>query len=85
MMVSIKQALFTGWNFMRFLRLAFGIFFIVQGIQSHDNLTGFVGAFFLLTAVTNVGCCGGGNCNVSTTGKTLRDTDEIEYEEIGNK
>lgn len=84
-MVSIKQTLFTGWNFMRFLRLAFGIFFIVQGIQSHDNLTGVVGAFFLITAVTNVGCCGAGSCNVSTSDKNLTDKEEIEYEEIGNK
>lgn len=61
---------------MRFLRLGFGIFFL-QAIQTHDTLTGVVGAFFLFTAVTNTGCCGGGSCAVPT-----RTLDSTEAEKI---
>ena len=61
-METIQQTLFTGWHFMRWLRLAFGMFFIIQGIQIHDALLGVVGSFFLFTALTNTGCCGAGGC-----------------------
>ena len=78
-MFTIKKTLFTGWNFMRFLRLGFGIFFLFQAIQTHDTLTGVVGAFFLFTAVTNTGCCGGGSCAVPT-----RPLDSTEFSEAKN-
>jgi hypothetical protein len=52
------RALFTGWHLMRWLRLAFGIFFLVQAFMVNDLLIGLAGAFFLFTSITNVGCCG---------------------------
>lgn len=55
-MQTIRQALFTGWHLMRLIRLVFGIFFLVQAIQMHDFLVGIIAAFFLITALTNVGC-----------------------------
>lgn len=84
-METIKQTLFTGWNFMRWLRLAFGIFFTIQGIQSSDTLMGVVGAFFLLTAVTNTGCCGAGGCAVPIRKDSTDKPEEITFEEIKNK
>ncbi len=84
-METIKQTLFTGWSFMRWLRLVFGIFFTIQGIQSSDSLMGVVGAFFLLTAVTNTGCCGARGC-ATPVNKSSHDKDEeISFEEIENK
>ncbi len=65
-METIKQTLFTGWHFMRWLRLAFGILFIFQAIDIHDSLMGILGGFFLFTAVTNTGCCGAGGCSIPT-------------------
>ena len=37
-MQTIKQTLFSGWHFMRWLRLIVGIIFIVQAVQVHDSL-----------------------------------------------
>ena len=34
----IKQTLFTGWNTMRWIRLALGIFIAIQAIQMHDTI-----------------------------------------------
>ena len=84
-MFSIKETLFTGWNFMRFLRLGFGIFFVVQAIQTHDTLTGGVGAFFLFTAVTNTGGCGGGSCAAPVNKSNSTEIEEISYEEVTSK
>ncbi|MEO6814252.1 MAG: hypothetical protein ABI172_10005 [Ginsengibacter sp.] len=84
-METIKQTLLSGWNFMRFLRLGFGIFFIVQGIQTHDTLIGLAGAFFLFTAVTNTGCCGAGRCASPVQKDATGEPEEITFEEIENK
>jgi hypothetical protein len=83
-METIKQTLFTGWSFMRWLRLVFGIFFIIQGIQSSDTLVGVVGVFFLLTAVTNTGCCGAGGCAIPKQDESVGEPEEITFEEIKN-
>ena len=84
-METIKQTLFTGWHLMRWVRLVFGIFFTIQGIQSSDTLMGVVGAFFLVTAITNTGCCGAGSCAAPTRKATRESTEEISYEEIKRK
>ena len=84
-MKTIKQTLFTGWHFMRWLRLAFGIFFIIQGIQMHSTLIGVAGAFFLFTAVTNTGCCGAGGCATRLQKDSKGEPEVITFEEIKNK
>jgi hypothetical protein len=84
-MGTIKQRLFTGWSFMRWLRLVFGIFFTIYGIQSSDALMGVVGTFFLLTAVTNTGCSGAGGCAMPIQKNSTNKPEEITFEEIKNK
>lgn len=84
-METIKQTLFTNWHFMRWLRLGFGIIFMVQAIQMHDMLIGAVAGFFLITSLTNTGCCGAGNCSVPTQKNTKDGVEEITYEEVNNK
>lgn len=84
-METIKQTLFSGWNFMRLIRLGFGIFFAVQAFQTHDTLVGFVAAFFLLTSLVNVGCCGSNRCYTAVNKSRKDKTDkpeEISFEEI---
>ncbi len=81
-METIKQKLFTGWHFMRWFRLVFGIFFIIQFIQMHDSFMGLAGAFFLLTALTNTGCCGAGQCAVPNKSEQQNEVEEIPFEEI---
>ncbi|HTL80406.1 MAG TPA: hypothetical protein VL651_01810 [Bacteroidia bacterium] len=65
----IRQRLFTGWHFMRWIRLGFGLLLTIQTIQTHDMLSGFVAAFFLLQALTNTGCCGVNGCALPGDGK----------------
>ncbi len=84
-METIKQTLFTNWHFMRWLRLAFGIIFIVQAIQMHDMMVGAIAGFFLVTAITNTGCCGARGCATPSRETTEESTDEISYQEINNK
>jgi hypothetical protein len=81
----IKQTLFTGWHFMRWLRLGLGIFIAIQAIQNHDLLSGFIAAFFLFQAVANVGCCGAGSCAVPVTKKNQDKIEKIEFEEVKTK
>lgn len=60
----IRQLIFSGWNFMRWLRLIFALTFITAGIMQHDTMIGLFGAFFLYQAVFNVGCCGNSACGI---------------------
>ena len=83
-METIKQTLFTGWHLMRWLRLVFGIIFLVQAIQMHDMLVGAIAGFFLVTAITNTGCCGARSCAAPTRKSAEKSTEEISYEEIKN-
>lgn len=63
----IKQTLFTGWHFMRWLRLGLGIFIAIQAIQTQDTLSVFIASFFLFQAVTNTGCCRASGCALPIT------------------
>ena len=81
-MENIKQALFSNWHFMRWLRLGFGIFIAVQAVQSHDAIFGLIASFFLFQAVTNTGCCGAGGCNIPETSRNTPIQNEIESEEL---
>jgi hypothetical protein len=80
-METIKQTLSTGWNFMRWLRLVFGIFFTIQGIQSSDRLMGVVGAFFLITALTNTSCGGSGACAIKNVPDNSKKNEESDLKE----
>jgi len=82
---TIRQTLFTGWNFMRWLRLAFGVIFMVQAIQMHDALIGLIAGFFLITAISNIGCCGAGRCAAPRQQAMKDEIEEITFEEIKNK
>lgn len=82
-MDSIKQTLLSNWNFMRWFRLAAGIFIGIQAITHHDTLFGFLAAFFLFQAITNTGCCGARGCSVPST-NTSREASvqDAEFEEV---
>ncbi len=85
MMEKIKQTLFTGWHVARWIRLAFGIFFMIQAIQMQDGFMGLAGAFFLFTAATNTGCCGAGGCATPIQKHKKEDIENITFEEIKNQ
>lgn len=83
-METIKETLFSSWNFMRWLRLALGIIAGIQAIQFHDTLLGFLSVFLLFQSLTNTGCCGAGGCAVPRSPK-IEKHQEIEFEEIKDK
>jgi hypothetical protein len=81
-MQTLKQILFTGWNFIRWLRLIAGVVIAVQGIQLHDAVLGFIGGLFALQALTNTGCCGIGGCAVPARKSPVRDAEDAVFEEV---
>jgi hypothetical protein len=81
-METIKEKLFTGWHFMRWLRLVLGVVFMVQAIQMHDTVIGVIAGFFLVTAISNIGCCGAASCATPKRNEKENSTEEISYEEI---
>ncbi len=64
MMNTIRQQLFTGWHFMRWLRLGMGILIIVQAVEIKNAFIGIIGAFFFLQSITGSGCCGANGCTL---------------------
>jgi hypothetical protein len=78
----IKETLFTGWNFMRFLRLGLAIFIGQQAVQFHDILSGVIAAVFLIQALTNTGCCGSTGCSTNTNYTTKNTIQDVEFEEV---
>ena len=81
-MQAFKQILFTGWNFMRWLRLILGIIIAAQGIKLHDAVSGFIGEFFLFQALSNTGCCGMGACSVPLNTRKTDAAEDTAFEEI---
>ncbi|WP_282637403.1 hypothetical protein [Sphingobacterium thalpophilum] len=69
------------WNLMRVLRLALGIFIIVQGIMQKEWLLLGLGSLFSLMPLMNAGCCGVSGCNTPISRRTKK-LGERTYEEI---
>ena len=80
-METIKETLFSNWNFMRWLRLALGIVAGIQAIGFHDTLLGILSVFLLFQSLTNTGCCGSGGCAVPRS-KAVEKDQRIEFEEV---
>ena len=77
----MKEAIFTNWNIMRFLRLTIGIAIIIQAIIAKDFMFGFIGLLFSGMALFNIGCCGAGGCYTPTK-EQAENKKEISYEEV---
>ncbi|UOU97216.1 hypothetical protein MUU74_12010 [Chryseobacterium daecheongense] len=75
------QNIIKNWNFVRLLRLAMGIFLLVEAIKSGMWFLVVVGAIFVAMPLLNIGCCAAGNCSVPTR-NSKNANDEVEYEEI---
>ncbi len=75
------QNIFKNWNFVRILRLAMGIFLVVEAVKSGMWLLVFVGVVFIAMPLLNIGCCATGDCSVPTR-KSKNNRDEVQYEEI---
>ncbi|WP_396166828.1 hypothetical protein [Flavobacterium sp.] len=59
----MKNILFTNWNIMRIIRLAFAIILFVQAAQKFEWYLVIFGLFFLIQALFNFGC-GANGCAI---------------------
>lgn len=71
----------SNWNFMRVLRLALGIYIIVQGFVDKQWLFVALGGLFSLVPLLNIGCCGASGCNTPVR-KSNKKLEDISYEEV---
>lgn len=76
------QRIFSGWNFMRFLRLGIGIYFAVQTVATLEMFSGFIAVFFLYQAISNTGCCGTSGCAVPNAKNNVDTPEEVELIEV---
>lgn len=79
------QTLLSDWNFMRFVRLALGVYIGIQAYQTQSILSAILAAFLLYQVITNTGCCGANGCAVPLKEKNNDTVQDVEYEEITTK
>ncbi|MGB4401013.1 MAG: hypothetical protein WBJ10_16695 [Daejeonella sp.] len=84
-METIKNTILTGWNLMRWLRLAIGLAIAYQAFTTQNGLLGLLAGIFIFQALANAACCGTSACNTSMGKKTLGTTEDVEFEEIKSK
>jgi hypothetical protein len=78
----MKETLLTGWNAMRWIRLAMGIMCTVQAIQLHDKFLGAIAIILLYQSLANKGCCGANICTTQSSSKQNKSIEEIKFQEI---
>ena len=66
-MKSLINSLATNWHFMRWIRLAMGLFIAFQAFEMRSALMGILSAFILYQVVTNTGCCGASGCSIDSS------------------
>ncbi len=69
------------WNFMRVLRLALGIYIIVQGVIENQWMFVALGGLLSLMPLLNIGCCDASGCNTPVS-KSNKKVEDITFEEI---
>lgn len=57
------RVMLKNWNLMRVVRLAFGIYIIIQGLELNQWLFVGLGVLFSLMPLLNIGYCSTGNCS----------------------
>lgn len=72
---------FNNWNMMRVIRLALGIFIIVQGVRDQQWILAIMGAAFSLMPILNIGCCSTAGC-ATRTPRSSKTIEDVSYEEI---
>jgi hypothetical protein len=80
-METLKRTLFSHWNFMRWFRLAIGIFIAFQAFQQHSELMWLLSALFIFQALSNTGCCGASGCAVPTRKTKSEKVKDVEFVE----
>lgn len=81
-METLRKTIFTGWNFMRWLRLAMGLIVAYQAFELQSGLLGILAGLFIFQALANAACCGGGACNTAPRKQNAGKTIDVEFEEV---
>jgi len=74
--------IFSGWNFMRIVRLIIGIFIGANAMITHDALSGLISGIFLFQAFTNTGCCCTSNCSLPLSKNNKQEQTETIFQAI---
>lgn len=80
----MKDILFTNWDFMRWLRLSIGTYFLYAAITGKESMLGFIAAFFIVQALTNTGC-GVNGCAPRKYSQSEMESEDPEFEIIKPK
>ena len=56
----MKKLLFTNWDLIRWIKLAFALFLFVQAYTTHEWFFIVFGLFFLFQVLFNLGCTANG-------------------------
>jgi len=83
MLANIRQ----NWGFMRVIRLALGVYAMIEAVKAHELLMGMLGLLIAGMALFNM-CCGTQGCGVPIVKDTKtkdQNQDEVEYEEVHSK
>ncbi len=83
---GMKNRLTTGWNFIRIVFTALGLFMVVQSLMDKEYLSSFLGGYLAVMGLLGVGCASGScysNGSCSSRNKSEFNTDkEVVYQEI---
>ena len=79
------QTFLNDWHFMRFVRLALGVYIGIQAYQTQSILSGLLAGFLLYQVFTNSGCGGANGCALPLKKKNNDTAEDVEYEEITTK
>ncbi|MBL7817062.1 MAG: hypothetical protein JNL70_18705 [Saprospiraceae bacterium] len=75
-------AILERWSFMRILRLAMGVWLIVESLRTDETMFSILGGLFVFQALMNVSCIGG-NCDVpAAVQRRATGAEETTFEEI---
>lgn len=81
-METLKRTIFSNWHFMRWLRLAIGLFIAFQAYELQNGLLVLMAGLFLFQAIGNAGCCGTSGCVVEPKKSRFQKAEDVEFEEI---
>ncbi len=73
--------MFTGFNWIRLVRLLAGSIALYQGIASYNTILGTIGMLLLIQGIFNLGCPGL-TCSQPYTQTNMSNTEEIKFEEV---
>ncbi|HPF91542.1 MAG TPA: hypothetical protein PLL57_12850 [Flavobacteriales bacterium] len=69
------------WNWLRWLRLALGVAFLIEGWHSGSGFAYAIGALFAMQGVLNMGCPLLGAC-AAPPARASATTEEVSFDEV---